>query len=297
MRALVTGAGGQLGVELLRTAPAGIQATGLKHSECDISDQSAVDAAMAKIRPDIVINAAAYNRVDDAERESKTAYSINAIGPGSLARAVERSGGRIIHVSTDYVFDGESNKPYRPTDAPHPLNIYGKSKLAGEEEVARAAADHLVIRTSWLFSAHGRNFLQIVFASLQAGRPVRAINDQTSVPTSCRGLAEVIWLCAEPDGPRGVEHWVDAETATRFDFATAIQQKAVERGLVRPGAPIEGVPAAQFSSAATRPRYSVLDASQLSNRLGKKQRSWRDSLDEIFDEIALKQAVAPGRRN
>jgi dTDP-4-dehydrorhamnose reductase len=285
VRALVTGAGGQLGVELLRTAPKDVHVTGLKHSECDIADRASVDAAFAEIRPDVVINAAAYNAVDDAEKNSKVAYAVNATGPGNLARAAERAGSRIIHISTDYVFDGASREPYRPTDATNPLNTYGKSKLAGEREVEQAASDHLIIRTSWLFSAHGRNFLQIILAELKGGRPVRAINDQVSVPTACRGLAQAIWLCAPRRGPTGVAHWVDKGKATRYHQAVAIREMALRREIIASAEPVEGISISEFPSAAVRPRYSVMDGSALSRQIGKQQRPWKDWLREILDEI------------
>jgi dTDP-4-dehydrorhamnose reductase len=297
VRALVTGAGGQLGVELLRTAPPGFQITGLKHSECDIADQAAVDTAFAQINPDVVVNAAAYNAVDDAEKNSKTAYAANATGPGNLARAAARAGARIIHVSTDYVFDGASNQPYKPNDATNPLNTYGKSKLAGEHEVLQSAADHLIIRTSWLFSAHGRNFLQIILSEMKAGRTVRAINDQVSVPTACRGLAQVIWLCAPRGGPTGIAHWVDKGTATRYDQAVAIREMALERQIIASADPIKGVSISSFPSAAVRPRYSVMDGSALSRQIGKQQRAWQDWLREILDEIPLNKSIAPGGRD
>ena len=285
MRALVTGAGGQLGVELLRTAPPGIQVTALKHSECDIADKAVVDAALAQLRPDLVINAAAYNAVDEAEKHRDIAYATNATGPANLARAAEKTRARIIHISTDYVFDGSSNRPYDPDDPTNPLNVYGKSKLAGENEVREASSDHLIIRTSWLFSAHGRKFLQIILSELQAGRRVRAINDQVSVPTACHGLAQAIWLCAEPGGPTGVAHWVDKGMATRYDQAVAIREMALERQIIAHADPIEAVPHSYFPSAAVRPRYSVMDGSALSGRIGQKQRHWKAWLREILDEI------------
>ena len=285
MRALVTGAGGQLGVELLRTAPPGSRVSGLKHSECDIADKAAVDAAFAQIRPDVVVNAAAYNAVDDAEKNRELAYAINATGPANLASAAENLGARVIHISTDYVFDGESKRPYQPHDPTNPLNIYGGSKLAGEQEVREASSDHLIIRTSWLFSAYGRKFMQIVLSEMKAGRSVRAINDQVSVPTACRGLAQAIWRCAPRGGPTGVTHWVDKGKATRYDQAVAIREIALERGIIAHAEPIEGVPHSYFPSAAVRPRYSVMDGSALSGQIGQKQRPWKNWLREIIDEI------------
>ena len=288
MRALVTGAGGQLGIELLKMAPKNIDVVGLKHGDLDIADSGAVVATIERYRPEVIINAAAYNAVDDAEKESERAFSANATGPGNLARAAQTIGARMVQVSTDYVFDGRSDKPYQPTDPTNPINNYGKSKLAGEQEVARATADHLIIRTSWLFSAQGRNFLQIVLAALKDGKTFRAVKDQASVPTACRGLAEVIWLCAERGGPRGVAHWVDRGRATRYDQAVAIREVARRLGLITGADPIQPALSKYFNSPAQRPRFTVMDASELARQVGKPQRHWRESLADVLEEIYLK---------
>ena len=285
MRALVTGAGGQLGVELLRTAPADVTITSLAHSELDITDENAVEAAVTRHKPDVIVNAAAYNSVDEAESSQDRAFRINATGPGNLARAADAAGARILHVSTDYVFDGATNAPYKPGDSTNPLNAYGKSKLAGEQEVARASTRSLIVRTSWLFSGHGRNFLQMILAALKAGKPVRAINDQVSVPTLARGLAEVLWLCASRHDLTGIAHWVDAGRATRYEQAVAIREMALQREIIASVHPIESVPSSAFRSAAKRPAFSVMDASALSERLGRKQRPWKDGLREVLDEM------------
>jgi len=297
VRALIAGASGQLGVELLRMVPEGITAIGVAHSELDIGDPAAVDAAVERQQPDVIINVAAYNAVDDAEKNPELAYRVNATGPGNLARAAERAGARIIHISTDYVFDGKASVPYRPDSPTNPLSVYGKTKLAGEQAVTQSASDHLVIRTSWLFSDHGRNFLQIILAALREGRPVRAPKDQASVPTCCRGLAEVIWLCAPRASESGIAHWVDAGKATRYDQAVAIREIALSIGLVTYADPIEGALTSHFKPLAARPRYSVMDASELSRRLEKKQRHWKEWLGETLDEIYLNQPVAPRRGN
>lgn len=297
MRALVTGAGGQLGVELLRTAPKDVTVTAVTHAELDISDDAAVNAIVEREKPDLIINAAAYNAVDEAERQSDLAYRVNATGPANLAGAADRARCRIIHISTDYVFDGKSTTPYTPTDRTNPLNTYGKSKLAGEREVAKAAPDHLIIRTSWLFSSHGRGFLQIILAALREGKTVRGVIDQASVPTACRGLAEVIWLCAARGGPKGISHWVDAGKATRYDQAVAIREMAMQYGLISGTNPVEKVLSKALRPLAVRPRYSVMDASALATALGKKQRHWKEWLAQTVEEIYLQKPITPGRRD
>jgi dTDP-4-dehydrorhamnose reductase len=284
VRALVTGAAGQLGVELLRTAPPQFEVVGLGHRECDITDPVQVDAAMATHRPDVVINGAAYTAVDEAERQPALAYAVNATGAGNVARAAQTVGARIIHVSTDYVFDGTSREPYHPESAPDPINVYGGSKLGGEKEVQGWSTNFLIIRSSWLYASHGKNFLRAILSALQASRTLRVVNDQVGVPTAARSLALTIWECAELPELRGVHHWVDGGEASWYDFATAIQEMALQRGLVGKPVPIAPVSWKHYGAAALRPSYSVLDTRSLSRSIGRQPRPWRSWLAEVLDE-------------
>lgn len=285
MRVLVTGAAGQLGVEILRHAPKEVRTIGLSREECDVTDSLALEHAMNTHRPEVVINAAAYTAVDAAEALPDLAHAVNATGAGNVARAAVRVGARIIHVSTDYVFDGVRDTPYPPDSPTNPLNMYGRSKLAGEQEIQRYGPNILIIRTGWLYASHGRNFLRTVLSSLQASRPVRVVNDQVGVPTSARDFAAVIWKCAVRNDLRGIEHWVNAGTASWYDFAIAIQQLAVARGLIRLITPISAVTSAEYNSRADRPRYSVLDASGLKLAVACESRSWENALAEIVVEL------------
>ena len=286
MRALVTGAAGQLGVELLKTAPPQFEVVGLGHRECDITDPEQVDAAMATHRPDVVINAAAYTAVDEAERQPELAYAVNATGAGNVARAAQTVGARVIQVSTDYVFDGIGREPYHPESAPNPINVYGGSKLGGEKEVQAWSSDFLIIRSSWLYASHGKNFLRTILSALQASRTLRVVNDQVGVPTAARSLALTIWECAERPELRGVHHWVDGGTATWYDFAVAIQETALEQGRLGKATPIEPVTSREYQSAAPRPPYTVLDTLSLSRSIGRQPRPWRSWLAEVLAEAS-----------
>jgi dTDP-4-dehydrorhamnose reductase len=286
VRALVTGAAGQLGVELLRTAPSQFEVVGLDHTECDIADPVQVDAAAKTHRPNLVINAAAYTAVDGAEAAAELAHAVNAEGAGNVARAAERAGARIIHVSSDYVFDGTSHEPYRPDSQPNPINVYGASKLAGEKSVRQASATALILRSSWLYASHGRNFLKTILSALRASKPLRVINDQIGVPTSARSLALTIWACAERPDLHGIQHWTDGGTASWYDFAVAIQEIALQQSLVEKAVPIAAVTSEEYRLPAGRPPYSVLDTDSLSRALGLTPRPWRSWLAETISEVA-----------
>lgn len=284
MRALVTGAAGQLGVELLKTAPPQFEVVGLGHRECDITNPEQVDAAMATHRPDVVINAAAYTAVDEAERQPALAYAVNATGAGNVARAAQTVGARVIQVSTDYVFDGMSREPYHPESAPNPINVYGGSKLGGEKEVQAWSSDFLIIRSSWLYASHGKNFLRTILSALQAAKPLRVVSDLTGVPTSARSLAGTIWRCAARSEVHGIHHWVDGGTASWYDFASAIQKIALELGLIGESVPIIPISWKEYNAPALRPPYSVLDARALSSAIQQQPHPWWSWLEEILDE-------------
>jgi dTDP-4-dehydrorhamnose reductase len=276
VRALVTGAAGQLSVELLRSVPSQIEVVGVERKECDITDSNQVEATVDANRPHVIINAAAFTAVDAAESAPDRAHLVNATGARNVARAAQRVGARIIHVSTDYVFDGESREPYRPDSDSNPINAYGASKLAGEKAVCESAPDALIVRSSWLYASHGKNFLKTILSALRSANPLQVVSDQTGVPTSARSLAETIWECVEHHPElRGIQHWVDGGTASWYDFAVEIGKLAVQRGLVEGPVQIEAVRSEQYRTPARRPRYSVLDARALSEAIGRRPRQWR----------------------
>jgi dTDP-4-dehydrorhamnose reductase len=279
------GSGGQLGVELLKAAPPGFQVIGLSHRDCDITVRGQVGAAIQRHRPEVVINAAAYTAVDAAETASEVAHAVNAAGAGNIARSAESARARIIHVSTDYVFDGTSNEPYLPDSIPNPISVYGDSKLAGEQEVQRNSSNSLIIRSGWLYSPHGRNFLTTILASIQAAKPLRVVRNLTGVPTSARSLALAIWASASRSEVRGIHHWVDAGTASWYDFAVAIQEIALELALVAKPVPIAPITSEEYRARARRPPYSVLDSRSLARAIALEPRPWRSWLAETLKEV------------
>jgi dTDP-4-dehydrorhamnose reductase len=237
-------------------------------------------------RPDVVINAAAFTKVDAAEHEPELAHAINAAGARNVATAAERIGAQVIHISTDYVFDGTRSAPYSTDSPPNPVSVYGSSKLAGERAVLETSARSLIVRTGWLYAAHGKNFLRTILAALESERPLTVVNDQTGVPTSARELAETIWLCAGERRITGVQHWVNDGRTTWHGFAVRIQELAAVLGLVRGDAEIAAIPTSGYPTAARRPSFSVLDASGLWRALGKQANPWELALSGVLKEIA-----------
>jgi dTDP-4-dehydrorhamnose reductase len=286
VRALVTGASGQVGVELLRNVPPDVEVRGLSHLDCDIINPGRVGEVFESERPDLVINAAAYTGVDAAESTPDAARAANAAGAGNVARAAERIGARLIHISTDYVFDGRATEPYRHDDEPNPINEYGATKLAGEREVRLVSSFALVLRSGWIYASHGKNFLRTILSALQGSRPLRIVDDQIGVPTSARSLAATIWACARRPDIIGIQHWTDGGTASWYDFAVAIQDIALARGIVRGADSITPVSSSEYGALAQRPAYSVLDARPLASALGRVQRPWRSELEDVIRELA-----------
>jgi dTDP-4-dehydrorhamnose reductase len=245
----VTGAGGQLGRSLV-AQPGSHEIVPLDHDRLDVGDLDAVRGAMAAHDPEIVVNAAAYNDVDRAESDADAAYRVNAMGPGHLATAAAEHGIPVLHVSTDYVFDGASARPYHEDDAPRPLSVYGASKLAGEEAVRLANPRHYVVRTAWLYHAVGRNFPRTMLDLARKGR-VRAVADQRGSPTYAPHLAEGILHLIETGG-FGTYHLAGSGDASWLELARALFREA---GL---DVAVEAASMTDFPRPARRPAYSVL---------------------------------------
>lgn len=286
MKAIITGAKGQLGWELQRTAPAGWRVFPFDLLELDICDRPKVLQAVKEITPDVIINAAAYNAVDKAESEPERAMAVNGEGPANLAVAVREYGGLLLHVSTDFVFDGRQKKPYLPGDQPQPLGAYGASKLKGEQNILTLAGPQAaIIRTAWLYSAHGQNFVKTMLRLMRERDELSVVMDQVGSPTWARELAGVLWLAAERPEMRGVCHWTDAGEASWYDFAEAIHEEALALGILQKKITIKPVSSAQYSSPARRPAYSVLDTMSTSRLLGYHPAPWRENLRKMLREI------------
>jgi dTDP-4-dehydrorhamnose reductase len=247
VRILVTGAGGQLGRELMDVLAAH-ELHGRDHRALDITDRQAVFRTVEQVRPSWVINAAAYNDVDGAEGASELAFAVNAAGPGYLAEAAARTGADLVHISTDYVFDGRKGTPYTELDRPDPLSVYGRSKYEGELQVQSAHPSACVLRTAWLYGEYGKNFVKAILAAAERGGPLEVVADQVGSPTWTRHLAQAIGeLIRTP--ARGLFHVANGGSCSRFEFARAIVQGRVE---------VLPISAADAARPAPRPANSAL---------------------------------------
>lgn len=281
MKALITGANGQLGRALATCAPASIELIPLTSAQLNIGDRAAVDAAFIDHAPAIVINAAAYTKVDAAEEMSELADRVNHLGVAHLAQAAQRSGARMLHVSTDFVFDGMASHPYRPDAPTAPLNVYGATKLAGE---SAAGAKSLTIRTSWLYSPYGNNFVATMLRLMRERPVLRVVDDQVGTPTSALSLADALWKLAATDNV-GIMHYSDSGVASWYDFAVAIMEDAMTIGLLDQPVDVLPIPSSAYPTPAKRPRYSVLDKSDTIEALGYAPPHWRASLRDVLEAI------------
>jgi dTDP-4-dehydrorhamnose reductase len=287
VRALVVGSAGQVGRELLRTCPASIEVIALDLPDFDICDGDGVRRTLQEVRPGVVVNAAAYTQVDKAESEPDLAFKVNAAGAGTLARATRAQGVRLVHISTDFVFDGSRAQPWKPEDPAEPLNAYGRSKLAGEIAVAAEAGDMAVtVRTAWVYSSSGGNFVKTMLRLMATRDEIGVVTDQVGSPTWARSLAEALWDFARRPEITGVHHWTDCGVASWYDFAVAIQEEALVRGLLDREIPIRPIMSAGYPTAARRPAYSVLDLRSSIAALDRRPQHWRKSLRVMLDDIA-----------
>lgn len=289
MRVLITGANGQVGWELHRTAPTDVIVIALDKETLDICDPACVDQMVREHQPDVIINTAAYTAVDKAESEPELAFAINRDGAANLARAAHTHGARLIHISTDFVFDGKKSSPYFPGDIPSPLSVYGASKLAGEiAATSLTAGQVLIIRTAWVYSAHGNNFVKTILRLLNERDELRVVSDQIGTPTWAKGLAEIIWEFARiKKAAQGIYHWTDAGVASWYDFAVAIQELGMQNGLLDKRRRIIPITSAEYPTAALRPSYGVLAKAETQQCLGRDAAThWRDSLALMLAEVA-----------
>lgn len=281
MKALITGANGQLGTALVACATDRIEVIPLASAMLDITDRSAVEAAVLAYSPDIVINAAAYTKVDAAEDMPELADRVNRTGVANLALATQRRGARLVQVSTDFVFDGMASRPYRPDAPTAPLNVYGRTKLAGE---AAAGSDALIVRTSWLYSSYGNNFVATMLRLMREQRVLRVVDDQIGTPTSAQSLAGAIWQLVSTDLV-GVLHYSDSGVASWYDFAVAIMEEALAIGLLDRELDVLPIPSSEYPTPARRPHFSVLDKSDTIEALGQAPPHWRANLRDVLEAI------------
>ncbi len=282
MRVLITGAGGQLAADLATTfEQAGHAVSRRARAELDIADDAAVRATLEDTAPDVILNPAAYNRVDDAEQDPALSFSVNAFGPRALARATANRDAILVHYSTDYVVDGAKGMPYTEDDAPLPLSAYASSKLAGEYFARTLAPRHYALRVCGLFGLAGRatrhgNFVETMLRAAANGRSLRVVADQVVAPTATRDVAAATLALLERAAPHGLYHCTASGETSWYDYARAIFEFAGVAADLGP------TTAAEYAAPAPRPSYSILDNAKLERAVGTRPRHWRDALEEYL---------------
>jgi len=285
MKILITGQHGQVSRELQRHLQGLGELIVLGRDQLDLANPDQIRQQVRAHRPDLIINAAAHTAVDQAESEPEVAFAINAIAPGVLAEEAKALGIPLIHYSTDYVFDGSKPAPYTEADTPNPLGVYGQSKLAGEQAIAAVGGEHLILRTSWVYSSHGKNFLLTMQRLLQDKPQMRIVADQIGAPTwagsiasSTRTLIER-WQAGEP-GEWGVYHLTAGGETSWFGFAQAIGEHLRQQG--KACADLEPIPSSAYPTPAKRPLNSRLDCTRLQQQWHVSQPHWQDALRECL---------------
>lgn len=280
MKVLVTGASGQVGRSLLATAPAHAEVTAQTRTDCNMADAASLRDTIIRERPELVFNAAAYTAVDNAESEPDLARKVNADAVGIIAQCLAEFGGRLVHVSTDFVFDGMSSQPYTPDAPRNPLSVYGATKAAGEDAAGPGA---IICRTSWVYAPGGSNFVRTMLRLMAERDELRVVDDQIGSPTSASGLAETLWALAEKGRP-GIYHHRDAGVASWYDFAVAIAEEALAIGLIDRVPVILSIPTTAYPTPAVRPHFSVLDDRDTRLLLGDRPPHWRVALRAMLKE-------------
>lgn len=299
MKLLLLGGNGQVGRELRRALPA--------LGEVVVATRAGTDAELAadfdapdtlgelvrRIAPDVVVNAAAYTAVDRAESEPDTAFRVNALAPEAIARACAASDALLLHYSTDYVFDGSALRPYREDDATAPLGVYGASKLAGEEAIRASGARHAILRTAWVYAAHGNNFLHTMLRLARERDELRVVGDQIGAPTPAAWIADAsARIVAHGVPTSGTWHLVAAGETSWHGFAEVIMDEALAAGLLARRPRVLPINTAEYPTPARRPAYSVLDTARLHRDFGIAAPHWRDGLHAVMGELAASRAYA-----
>lgn len=289
MRILITGKSGQVGTELSRLYHSRQDVVLTGRDECDLSSEQSIRDTVRRVKPAVILNAGAYTAVDQAEKEPALCFAVNAEAPRVLAEEAARLDALLIHYSTDYVFNGEKPAPYLETDPISPLNVYGESKAAGEAAIAKAATRFLVLRTSWVYGAHGKNFLRTMLR-LGAERPeLRVVDDQLGAPTSAAAIASATARLVEQplSGGWGVYHMTAAGSTSWYGFARAIFQEAVLTTQPR----VQPIPSSDYPTPARRPTNSVLSNDRFAQTFGFRLPAWEEQLNEVLAAMQVETAM------
>jgi dTDP-4-dehydrorhamnose reductase len=285
MRVLVLGGGGQIARAVHAMAPVSAEVVLKTHARLDIGDAVGVARVLKEVGPSWVINGAAYTAVDLAEDQPEQAMEANDTAVGILANATAQADCRLLHLSTDFVFDGNSNRAYLPGDQTNPLSVYGVSKLGGERRVLPAGGAGIVLRTAWVYASTGRNFVLTMLKLMRERQEIRVVCDQIGAPTWASSAAAAIWGLIAANAPGGIYHWTDLGLASWYDFAVAIQEEAQLKGLLNRAIQVVPIRSAEYPTRARRPAFSVLDTAATRAMLKVPAHHWRQNLRSMLDEL------------
>ena len=291
MKILLTGANGQLGSELQATCPAHFTLIPTDRDTLDVTDPHQMLEALEQHRPDVVINAAAYTAVDKAENDKVAAYLLNNAAASVLAAEAQHYGYYLLHISTDFVFDGLQSTPYLPDSPTVPLSVYGASKLAGDNSVRNFCPTAAIVRTSWLYSAYGNNFVKTMLRLMAERDTLGVVADQIGSPTWTGTLANTLWSFVAQQ-PQGILHCADNGVASWYDFAVAIQEEALACGLLSKAIPIKPLRSDEYPTPARRPAFSVMDRRATEQQLGYTLPHWRTSLRQMLTQLKQQNVTA-----
>jgi len=263
MKVLIIGKSGQLASELIDTKPAGFEVIALGREDIEILTIDSISEQVTKFNPSVVVNASAYTAVDKAETDSDAAYAINSSAVENIAKVCKSNNIRLIHVSTDFVFDGKKNSAYKTSDKTNPMSVYGDSKLAGEKAILENHPDNsAIVRTSWLYSNHGNNFVKTMLRLMAEKEELNVVADQVGCPTYAKELACFIWKLTSKNTIKSLYNWSDLGVASWYDFAVAIQDIAIECDILNKKIPIRAISTQEYPTPAKRPQFSLLDSTE-----------------------------------
>lgn len=284
VKVLVIGKNGQLARELTDTVPTDVELTCLSRTEIDLTEPSDIIRVISTIKPNIIINVSGFTDVEAAESSYENAHALNGKAVDNIAYAAFNAKVRLIHISTDFIFDGCSQRAYKVDDKPNPINVYGKSKLAGEVAIAKYHSDNFtIVRTSWLYSRFGKNFVKTMLNLMSEKEQLNIVNDQLGSPTHAKGLAYFLWCLIKLEKWQAIYHWSDLGITSWYEFAIAIQELGIKHGVLQYQIPIKPILSVNYPSLAKRPSFSALDCTASQMILTGK--AWQDGLTDFIKQL------------